>query len=243
MEESKNVFVDKYLTPVAVLLGAVIIAGAFIFGHPASQQGTTGQPVAVKVDIKDVKTEGVPFIGNANAPVTIALWMDYQCPYCKAYDVGGVPQIKTPPAMPDIIKNYVDTGKVKVVFKDFEFLGEDSTTAGEFGRALWEAYPDHFFEWHQAMFTAQDDEGDTGFGNLDSIKALTAKIQGVDVNKVVALMNQKKEIYDAAITADRDEAQTFGIGGTPGTIIGTTMLSGARPYDELARLIDAELKK
>ncbi|MGE5541141.1 MAG: DsbA family protein [Bacillota bacterium] len=232
--DSKASFLEKYLTPIAVLLGAVIIAAAFIFGHPGKPAGTNGQQQATQVDIKKVKTEGDPFIGDPNAPVTIAFWFDYQCPFCKQFEENVASQL---------YENYVKTGKVKIVFKDFQFLGQDSMTGAEFARAMWEAYPDHFYEWYQAMFNAQDDEGDQGFGDLDSIKALTAKIQGVDVNKVVALMNQKKSQYDAAIAADRDEGQAMGVNGTPALIVGTTLLSGAQPYATVAPLIDAQLKK
>lgn len=237
MEKDTNGSVmEKYFTPIAVLLGAVIIAAALIFGRAGvgAAPSQPGQQAAVKVNIKDVKTEGEPFVGNANAPVTMAFWFDYQCPFCKQFETTVTSQL---------YENYVKTGKLKIVFKDFQFLGEDSTVAGEFARAMWDAYPDHFYEWYQAMFVAQDDEGDKGFGDLDSIKALTAKIQGVDVNKVVALMNQNKAKYDAVIAADRTEAGKFGISGTPGTVIGTTLLSGARPYEDVAALIDAQLKK
>jgi protein-disulfide isomerase len=231
--DSKATFMEKYLTPLAVLLGAVIIAAAFTFGH-GGKPATTGQQQAVKADIKNVKTAGDPFIGDPNAPVTMAFWFDYQCPFCKQFEENITSQL---------YENYVKTGKLKIVFKDFQFLGQDSQTGAEFARAMWEAYPDHFYEWYQAMFVAQDDEGDQGFGDLDSIKALTAKIPGVDVNKVVTLMNQKKSQYDAAIAADRDEGQAMGVSGTPAMIVGKTILSGAQPYTTVAPLIDAQLKK
>jgi protein-disulfide isomerase len=234
MDNTKNVFMEKYLTPIAVLVGAAIIAAAFIFGNGGTGP-KDGQPqAAAKVDIKDVDVEGDPFIGNPNAPVTIAFWFDYQCPFCKQFEDV---------VMTQIVKDYVQTGKVKVVFQDFQFLGQDSQVAAEFARAMWEAYPDKFYPWYQAVFAAQDEEGDQGFGDLESIKAVTAKIDGVDVNKVVALMNQKKAQYDAAIAADRAEGQKFGISGTPAYIIGTTALSGVHPYAEITALIDAELAK
>ncbi len=227
---------EKYLTPLAVVVGALIIAAAFIFGHggtPAAQQGQ--QPAAAaQVDIKKVKTDGDPYVGNPNAPVTIAFWFDYQCPFCKQFETT---------VMPDIYTNYIATGKVKVVFKDFQFLGNDSMTDAEFARAMWNVYPDKFYDWYKAMFVAQDQEGDQGFGNLDSVKALTAKLPGVDVDKVVADMNANKTKYDAVIQADRTEGQSFGINGTPGAIIGTTVVSGAQPYSSIAPLIDAQLKK
>ena len=159
--------------------------------------------------------------------------------YEKLNELGiSLPAVATPAAA---YVPYVQTGKLKIVFKDFQFLGNDSITGAEFARAMWEAYPDHFYDWYKAMFVAQDQEGDQGFGNLTSIEALTAKMPGVDVNKVVALLNSKKAQYDAEINADRAEGQSFGINGTPSLIVGTTMLSGAQPYSAVAALIDAQL--
>jgi protein-disulfide isomerase len=234
--------------PVSVLLGAIIIALAIAFGtggHPDLTGGQGAQQGATAADITKIKTEGEPTIGNPSAPVTMAIWFDYQCPFCKAYEVGGVPAInnKTPAAIPDIIKNYVDTGKVKIVLKDFQFLGDDSQTAALFARAVWNAYPDRFFDWYEAMMKAQDDEGDVGFGDLASIETLTKTVPGIDVAKVEALMNANKSTYQAAIAADKAEAASIGINGTPGTLIGTTVLSGAQAYADVAALLDAQLKK
>lgn len=225
---------EKYLTPIAVVVGALIIAGAFAFGHGNSGNTNQGQQQAQKVDVKDIKTDGDPVIGSPNAPVTMVIWFDYQCPFCKQLELNVTSLV---------YEQYVKTGKVKIVFKDFQFLGSDSTTGAEFARAMWELYPDKFYEWQHTMFEAQDDEGDRGFGDLDSIKTMTAKIQGVDVEKVVSLMNQKKSEYDTAIGANRDEGQKFGINGTPAVVIGTTLLSGAQPLSAVTSLLDAELKK
>lgn len=218
------------MTPIAVLLGAIIIAGAFAFGRPdANQEPTPGQPVVV--DIKDVKTEGSPYIGNPSAPVTMAIWFDYQCPFCKQFELETVSKLYT---------EYVQTGKLRIVFKDFQFLGPDSETAGLFARAMWEAYPDRFYEWYVAMTEAQDEEHG-GFGDLASIKTLTEGLGGIDVARVEALMNQKKAEYLAAMEADRAEGGSFGIQGTPGAIIGTELVAGAYPYETVKPLIDAQL--
>jgi protein-disulfide isomerase len=241
MENNKSAFMDRYLTPLAVLLAAVIIALALIYGHVVGNTGAanTGGAAApaVAVNIKDVKTDGDPFIGNANAPTTVALFYDYQCPFCKQFEQG---------VTPELLKNYVDTGKTKIVFKDFQFLGNDSTTAALFARAMWEAYPDKFYPWFKAMFDAQDQEGDTGFGNLASIQKLTATIPGVDVTKVTNLMTQKKDAYQKMIDADRAEGSALGINGTPSVIVGTKLISGkssAEFYSLTSATLDSELKK
>ena len=233
-----------YLPGAIILAGALIAAGLFMglskTGGSTPQAGA--QPAQRAVDIKDVKIAGEPFIGKENAPLTMAYWFDYQCPFCKAVDVGGIPQIKVGPSMPTLIKNYVDTGKLKIVFKDFVFLGQDSITASEYKRAVWELYPDKFYTWHEAMFKAQDEEGDKGFGNETTILSLISKIPGMDANKLKALVAQKKAEYDAASQADTQEGQGFGIQGTPGFIIGKKSIDGAVPLAQFTAAIDSQLK-
>ncbi len=234
--DTNSSFMERYLTPIAIVVGAVIIAIAYAYGHGASTNTDTGaQPPAATVDIKDVETSGDPYIGDPNAPVTIAFWFDYQCPFCKQFDETVISQLDTA---------YVQTGKLRIVFKDFQFLGQDSLTAAEFARAMWELYPDKFYTWYQAMFAAQDDEGDQGFGDLATIVTVTkAQVPGVDTDKVTALMTSKKSAYDAAISEDRDEGASFGVNGTPAMIVGTSLLAGAQDYQTVAGLIDAELNK
>lgn len=229
-------FFEKFGTPIALFLGLVVIAAALYFGHSnpsTAMNGTNPSAAAPTANIKDVKTDGEPYIGNPNAPVTVAFFYDYQCPFCKQFEQQVEPGLYT---------NYVQTGKVKVVFKDFQFLGQDSQTAAEFGRAVWAAYPAQFYAWYTAMFEAQDQEGDQGFGDLDSIKALTAKIPGIDVNHVVTLMNTNKAAYDAAIAADRSEGATLGVNGTPSVIVGTQLLTGLTP-DQFNTQLTAAIKQ
>jgi protein-disulfide isomerase len=235
---TKSVFMEKYLTPIAVLVGAVLITLALIFGHGGSGAENAGAPKAAQApDIKKVNTDGEPYVGSANAPVTLAVWFDYQCPFCKQFDQTVVTQLED---------TYVKEGKLKIVFKDFQFLGEDSQTAALYGRAVWEAYPDHYYDWLQGMFAAQDDEGDQGFGDLASITAMTKeKVPAIDTGKIEKLMTDKKSKFEAAIAASRSEGASFGINGTPSVILGTQLLSGGPLYDlgTMKGLIDAELKK
>lgn len=240
---------NKYFLPAAVVAAGVFVAGAVLWSgaHPV-QAPTDGavaggqQPKAIAVDIKNVKTAGNPFIGRADAPVTIAFWSDFQCPYCKAFEVGGIPQIPIVPALPEVIKNYVDTGKVKVVFFDFTFLGQDSITAALYNQSVWNLYPDKYFEWRTAMYTAQDDEGDKGFGDAESINALSAKIAGLDAVKIAADVKANTVKYQAAINSDRAEAQKAGVNATPSFVIGTQMIPGAVQFDTLKAAIDNLLK-
>lgn len=237
----KGSFMDKYLTPVAVVVGCIIIAVAVAFGQGGTKNSGTADQAAA-VDIKDVQTDSSPYVGEKNAPVVMAVWFDYQCPFCKQFELTTMPQV---------YENYVKTGKVQVVFKDFQFLDEysknasrkeDSMSAALFGRAVWDAYPDRYYDWYIAMAESQDEEFE-GFGDFASIEALTRTVAGIDTDRVLKLITEKKDVYTAAIVADRTEGQTLGINGTPSMIIGTTLLSGAQSYDAVRALIDAELAK
>ncbi len=233
-------------TPAAIVIAGVIIGAGLLFGlrgtAPAVPAAGGTQPTQA-VNIKDVKTAGEPTLGSANAPVTLAFWSDYQCPFCKAFEVGGVAGIPGDPALPQIIKTYVDTGKVRIVFKDFAFLGNDSITGSEYGRSVWKLYPEQFFAWRTAMYTAQDQEGDQGFGNAATIDALIkSQFPKMDDAKIQADIAANKAAYDAAMAADEAEGQSFGIQGTPGFITGTTEIDGAQPFSAFQAAIDPQLK-
>jgi protein-disulfide isomerase len=242
-----NKISDKYFLPGAVVVAGILIAGAVVWNgtHPtvAPSGATAGTGAAPSVNIKNVKTADDPFIGQANAPVTIAFWSDFQCPFCKAAEVGGIPQIPTPPSIPDIIKNYVDTGKVKIVFMDFTFLGQDSITAALYSRSVWKLYPNQYFAWRTAMYTAQDQEGDQGFGDAASIDKLDATIPGIDAAKVTADVKANTATYQALVDADKAEAQKVGVNATPSFVIGTEVISGAYPYARFQTAIDTALGK
>lgn len=233
----------KYFLPISVVAAGLLIAGAVFWNgsHPATAPQGGTQP-AKEADIKNVKMDGNPYIGSATAPVTIAFWSDFQCPYCKAFEVGGIPQIPLAPAFPDIVKNYVDTGKVKVVFMDFTFLGKDSVTAALYNRAVWKLYPTQYFAWRTAMYTAQDAEGDTGFGNAVSIDKLDATIAGLDAAKIAADVTANTVTYQAMVDSDKAEAQKAGINATPSFVIGKQVIAGAQPYKSFQSALDALLK-
>ncbi len=237
---------NPLLIPASIVIGAIIIGLFLMIG--LSRGGTsTGQPAAgaaaaIPVNVKDVKTAGDPYIGSQNAPIVMVYWSDYQCPFCKAFEVGGVSGINQPAVLPTLIQKYVDTGKLKIVFKDFPFLGNDSTTAAEYEHAIWELYPTQFYAWRTAMFTAQDAEGDQGFGDAASIDQLiSSKFPQMSDSKIKQQITANKAKYDAAINADKQEGSTFGISGTPGFVTGTQMIGGFEALATFTAAIDKQL--
>ncbi len=239
-----NNFVIKYnlATPLAIIIAGILISASICWvgkapsNTPSDEAGAAAGEAAPKavtaVDSAKVKTAGVPYIGEANAKVTFAFWSDYQCPFCKRFQNDAIEKT---------ISEYVKSGKVKILFKDFAFLGEDSQTAAIAARAVWEVNSAKFYDWHKAMFTKQDNENG-GWGNKDDVIALTKTVLGEsDANKVASLMTSKLSVYQKAITADKAEGGTFGITGTPGSIIGKTSISGAQSYATVKAAIDKAL--
>ena len=223
---------NSKLLPVAVIVAGLLIAGAVLWN--GSRPGTTGGPDAAPVvDVKNVKTDGDPFIRQTDAPVTIVFWSDFQCPFCKKFETESLSQI---------IEKYVSTGKAKIVFMDFPFLGEDSIMGALYSRAVWKLYPDAYLAWHEAMTVSQDEEGDKGFGDAASIDALNATISGLDAAKIAADVKANEEAYKAAINADRAEAQKVGVNATPSIIVGKELIQGAYPYAKFEASIEAALK-
>jgi protein-disulfide isomerase len=254
MENTKN---DQAFTVWAIIITLVIIAGTAYFVMRRSTGSSAGQDLAAvptdntapatapsaanpttpaaaqAVDIAKVNTAGEPFVGSAKAPVTIAVWLDYQCPFCKSLDES---------VLSSVMSDYVNSGKVKIIYKDFVFLGPDSQTAALIGRAVWEAAPTKFYDWNSAMFAHQDSEN-SGWGSQADILALTKTISGIDEAKVEKLLAANSAKYQQAIDADKAEGSAFGISGTPATIIGQQLIVGAQPYSAIKPVIDAEVAK
>ena len=223
-------FLENIPLPLSVIIAGGLVAGAVYYSNvnrPIPTVQGQQQPVVKTADISKVKITGRPFIGNPNASITIAYWFDYQCPFCKKFETESMSQL---------IKEYVDTGKAKLVFKDFQFLGADSQTAGLAEHAVWEVAPDKFQEWHKAMYDKQDNEN-AGWGNKADILALTKSL-GIDSVKVEQLMTSKAVEYQKMMDEDKTEGGTFGVSGTPSFIIGKQLLVGAQPYSAVKQLID-----
>ncbi|MBP6884626.1 MAG: thioredoxin domain-containing protein [Candidatus Pacebacteria bacterium] len=225
----------KLSIPAAIIIAGVIIAGAvFLSGRGGVARVDNGGDTEVapaKVNVKDVTVAGEPFIGQENA-VAVAYFSDYQCPFCKKFDDEVLGKLKT---------DYVDTGKIKIIFKDFAFLGDDSTTGAIFGRAIWDLYPAQYFTWREAMVASQDEEHG-GFGDRASIEKLITTIQGIDQKKVSAAVDTNMAKYKKLIEDSYAEGQRLGVQGTPSVIIGKVMIDGAYPLNSYIEALKKVVK-
>lgn len=216
---------------VAALLNTNIFSGSTQQAQQQQQAGTTNADMKLYAD--DVVK------GDANAPVTIIAYTDPSCPFCAAAAGGSemVAYMKSrmptyEAAMPGILKNYVDTGKAKVVFRYFPGHGSGVDAmkimlcANEEGK---------FWQLHDVFFNNQAlmENGDTA-----GLKKLAVD-NGVNSAKLDSCLASNK--YDSKLTTDTQRGQAMGVQGTPGFFVNGIEVSGAVPFSDIKSVIDAAL--
>ncbi|MEK7127102.1 MAG: DsbA family protein [Patescibacteria group bacterium] len=200
-------------------IAPVAIAGN---NQPAAALQAPQAPTKVNVKV----TENDPFLGNANAKLTVVEFGDYQCPFCGRFFKEVVPQI---------IKDYVDTGKVKFVYKNLAFLGKESIDAAN--AALCAKEQSKFWEYHDKIYSSQSGENQGTFA-IDNLKKFATDL-GLNSSQFNQCLDSQK--YNAQVTADIAEANQNGFQSTPSTAVGDTPVIGAQPYSALKTIIDQKL--
>ena len=147
-----------------------------------------------------------PFVGPANAKVTVVQFFDYRCPHCKA---------EAAPAVLDLIRKYPD---VKFVFKEWPIFGAPSQSAARAALGTWQAAPGKYLGVYRALMG----ERDIDQAAVDRV----LQAQGLDAASTEALGATPRT---ARQMADVERlAVDLNAGGTPAFIIGDTMVPGAR---------------
>ena len=226
-ETKTNVINSKmnYSTPIAIVLAGIIIAGALYFSDskkavaPDTTNNTLNQKLVV--NIKNVKTDNEPFIGNPNAPVAMAVWFDYLCGACKYNEQNLISPL---------IEEYVKAGTLKIIFKDFAFLSPISEQIAVTGRAVWDTYPEKFYDWHKFMLANQGKNlPPTNFVGMDK-----------DILDKLVIKNEVQ--YKQNVQMDKAEGAKFGVNATPSMIVSDQLIVGVPQYDVIKTMIDSLLK-
>lgn len=196
-----------------------------------------------KVDIK--VTDEDPSKGPKDAKVTIVEFADFQCPFCGGFsglnqEVVKALKARNPgweSAEAGILSEYVNTGKVRFIWKDYPFLGKESVWSGAGARCAGEQ--GKFWEYHDYLFSHQKGENEGAFSK-DNLKkfAIDLKLNTVDFNKCVDSAKYEAKMQDAI-----SYGQSVGVSGTPMTFVNGRPASGAVPFSQIKPIIEEELKK
>jgi len=185
-----------------------------------------------------VSVSGNPIMGRKDAPVTLLEFSDYQCPFCRRFFEETLPALKT---------EYIDTGKVRYVFRDFPLdrihpkarkAAEAAHCAGEQGK-YWEMH-DMLFQNQRAL-------------EVENLKEYAGRLN-VDSTGFYACLNDAR--YSAEIQKDHDDGSAAGVQGTPRFFLGKTRpddtiegvsISGAHPVtlfrQEIEKLLAEKAEK
>ena len=221
---------------IGYLLGKVETLGKSGTAAVPSQIGQTAPqqpqaPVAPKPeDVKKKLTLGsFPIKGNKNAKVTITEFADFRCPFCEKFFSNSEPQL---------LKDYVDTGKVKFVFRNYAFLGPASTVAANAAECANDQ--GKFWDMYEYLYKNQPPESDTTMYTTEKLSAAAGTL-GMDTAQFSSCLDAKK--FDKNVSADFAEGQAVGVSGTPTFYINGVQLVGAQPFASIKTVIDQELAK
>jgi len=232
-----------HLPSIAIGVGAVIVVLVvvfFIFGHGITTPSTQSSDVQIRgQDTSTTKTpislltdNASPALGSKDAPFTMIEFGDYQCSYCNKFYHD---------TEPDIVKNYINTGKVRLVFKDFIIIGQDSVNAAHAAHCAEEK--GKFWEYHDALYNNWAGEN-TGWASSKNLKAFAVQV-GLNETQFNQCMTESR--YLPVIQGSLSNAKDLGLTGTPDFFIispdhSITKIVGAQPYEVFDNFFKSKLK-
>jgi protein-disulfide isomerase len=229
--------------PLSLAIGAgiasVVIIGVFFsFGilnnepELAVKPTPSTQPGPVQVTADTFMENGSPVLGDPNAPITLIEFGDYQCYFCNQFFH------KTED---ELFKNFVETGKVKVIFKDFTIIGADSISAAHAAHCADDQ--GFFWEYHDTLYNNWTGENN-GWASSKNLLQFAGDV-GLNIDEFSKCMIDSK--YSTKIANSNKDAKDLGLTGTPAFFVispdnKVTKIGGAQPYDVFERIFNSALE-
>jgi protein-disulfide isomerase len=204
-----------YLLGAAALGGIVVVVVVlFAFGTGGGSSGTTTTgsdttaatgttPASSGLSLAGIPQHGVT-LGRATAPVTIQVFEDPQCPYCKEWNDN---------TLPSVVTNYVRTGQVKLVYRGINIIGPNSETGLRANYAAGEQ--NKLWQMSNELYARQGEEN-SGWID-DATIASAAKAAGADVSAISAA-SPTARVTGLWRTADL-AANHYAVRGTPTFVV------------------------
>ena len=218
--------------------GTTRIAGTQAGGTQAGNPQAAAQPQQPTKGVVTVDDD--PVLGDKNAPITIVEFSDYECPFCKRHFDETLPQL---------VKNYVDTGKVKIVYRDFPLSFHDPMATKEAvaaNCAREQGGDKKYFEFHDEIFKRTTSNGN---GLNDEKIQTIAKDLGLNTGKFSTCLSNQAQADE--VKKDIADGTAAGASGTPTFVIGKTtsngevdgdLVVGAQPFAAFQAVIDPMLQ-
>jgi len=231
-------------------IGAVIAVACIFFGiMMANMVDTESTQILDEITINEIGSikkptfssftdNASPILGDENAPLTLIEFGDYQCTYCKKFFHETVESI---------LINYVETGKVKMLFKDFIVVdgvvgGNDSMNAANAAHCANDQ--GMFWQFHSTLYNNWDGEG-TGWISSEQLNKFANTLE-LDMNEFSNCVSELK--WKKLVNASHDDAVALGVTATPTFFVidenrNVLKITGAQHYDVFKEVFDSALEK
>jgi len=231
-------------------IGAVIAVACIFFGiMMANMVDTESTQILDEITINEIGSikkptfssftdNASPILGDENAPLTLIEFGDYQCTYCKKFFRETVESI---------LINYVETGKVKMLFKDFIVVdgavgGNDSMNAANAAHCANDQ--GMFWQFHSTLYNNWAGEG-TGWISSEQLNKFANTLE-LDMNEFSNCVSELK--WKKLVNASHDDAVALGVTATPTFFVidenrNVLKITGAQHYDVFKEVFDSALEK
>jgi protein-disulfide isomerase len=229
-----------FWTGIAVIVGAVAIGAAVVLSRPQSYSASDF--VSPSVSTPSTIPSNGHTLGQPNAPVTLVVYSDFRCTGCAAFYRGQEPQL---------IDNYVATGKLKILYQDYTLIDQIDASQGiqtsasldAANAGLCAADENAFWKYHDWLFTNQSPTEDPSAFTVDRLIGI-AKAAGIDDPTFEACVREGK--HDSDVATEMSSAPSK-INSTPtlfvnGKLVTSSLGGNYQPtYADIATVIDAAL--
>ncbi|UWQ48395.1 DsbA family protein [Leisingera caerulea] len=173
-------------------------------------------------NLEELQNDGYSWVGgNPNGDITLVEFMDYRCGYCRR-------------AAPEVEKLLESDGNIRLVIKEFPILGEASVLSSRFAVATKQvAGDDAYKQVHDALIA---------FGGEPNEVALRRLAEGLSLDADAIFARMDSEEVTAELRQTRELAQKMAISGTPTFVLGTELLRGYLPADQMEIMV-AEIRE
>jgi protein-disulfide isomerase len=172
-------------------------------------------------------------MGDPNAPVTIEVYEDFQCPACRDFTEQNEPQI---------VDSYVATGDVYYIFRHYPFLDSQAARKESHQAAnasMCAAEQNQFWHYHDTLFANWNGENQGAFSN-NRLEAFADAV-GLEMNDFITCFGQYR--YQDEIDADKASGDGAGVTGTPSVFVNGRILTPGRvpSFSQISEAVEAEL--
>jgi len=218
----------------SLVAGAVLILGVIVVGAMAQNQGPKTPAAAAEpsntagsLNLERRLADDPTAVGSVDAPVVMIEYSDYRCPFCGVFARDSMPQL---------VKEYVDSGQLRIEWRDLPVFGEASIGAAVAGRAAGEQ--GMFWEFNDAVFAAAPERGKAELSEPQLLK-FAEQIGVPDLEKFAT--DLKSPELMSRVQKDLQEGTALGLNSTPIFVINDQAIAGAQPLDVFRSVIDAAL--